>query len=77
MIVTILVAFVFQTISSYSDARKEMTTMLDDVETRMADNDAEIAALKESLGADYLVRALSLIHIFGRQAQRCRMALSP
>lgn len=57
MIITILIVFGFETLSSYNNARTELDYLLEDVGKKLSENETDIKELKESMGQDYLARA--------------------
>lgn len=69
MIITIVVAFVYQTSLAYTEADDTLSHVLQEVSVRMAENEASIAELKNSVSADSLAKAKSFSYMLSKNPE--------
>ncbi|MBR5485040.1 MAG: methyl-accepting chemotaxis protein [Oscillospiraceae bacterium] len=63
IVITVLVVFLFQTATSYSNAEEKLDVLISDVEQHMMENDEQIKQLTQSTGEDYLARARAFAYM--------------
>lgn len=69
MALTIVVAFLLQTFVSLKNGKTEIDYLLNEVSTKIAENDVSVAQLKESLGQDYLARARAFSYMISQKPE--------